>query len=127
MSTIGEVRQSSVHRLVNRSDEFGRHMHVQATFSFGEAACAQATLEVFKSPSVFYLIAHCGAVTANLGVLFGLPGRRIRSVLGDRRAETTAVPMPRTRNGASLAVDVYVDSVVVEVFAGGAHVVRQSP
>lgn len=117
-------RHSSTHALVNNSDTFGLHLHVQATFDFAVSACDNVSLGVTKSSAGLYIDVHCGDVMANLGVLCSLhpaddtgPSR-----LTDLKAETTTVPLPRPSAGPSFVVDVFVDSFVVEIFSGGAHV-----
>lgn len=120
----GASNRSSVLALVNRSDAFGLHMHVQATFTFPASSCEAVSLGIQKSTAAFFIDVHCGAAMANLGVLCSGSGRRPLAT-GDPRTDSTTsipIPMPRVSTGPSLVVDVYVDSVIVEVFSGGAHV-----
>ena len=118
--------RSSVHPLVNPSDAFGLHLHATATFTFGSALCENVTLAVSKSSRGLYVDAHCGPVTANLGVLCSLDssagGGRGAAAAAEPTTTTVATPRGGPSGGSALTVDVFVDSVVVEIFAGGAHV-----
>ncbi len=115
--------------LVNGSDTFGRHMHAQANFTLSgtAATCDEPTLAVNKEKEALCVQVKCGATTAELCVLASTAVAASRPTPQPPDVEVIAVPLPRGgRPGSaaaeSLIVEVFVDSVIVEIFAGGAHV-----